>query len=75
MFGVTPVEKAAIDSWERHMAFYGYLPGQDAFRNSAERDANYAVAGLREEFKAIPALAERGRRRLDIFRTFGSALV
>jgi glutathione S-transferase len=67
LFGTVPVEKAVIDSWERHMEFDGYLPAQDAFRNSAERFANYAVAGMTEEFKAIPALAERGRRRLDIF--------
>lgn len=67
LFGKTPVEKAIIDSWERHMEFDGYLAAQDAFRNTAERFANYAVAGVAEEFKAIPALAERGLRRLDIF--------
>ena len=67
LFGKTPVEKAIIDSWERHMELDGYLAGQDAFRNTAERFANYAVAGVAEEFKAIPALAERGLRRLDIF--------
>jgi glutathione S-transferase len=60
-------EKAIIDSWERHMELDGYLAGQDAFCNTAERFANYAVAGVAEEFKAIPALAERGLRRLDIF--------
>jgi glutathione S-transferase len=67
LFGTEAVEKAIIDSWERHMEFDGYLPGMDAFRNSAERFANSAVSGMTQEFKAIPALAERGRRRLDIF--------
>jgi len=67
LFGADPQESAVIDSWERHMEFDGYLPGQDAFRNSAERFASYAVAGMTEKFKAIEELAERGKRRLDIF--------
>ena len=67
LFGIDPLEKAVIDSWERHMEFDGYLPGQDAFRNSTERFANYAIAGLTQEIVAIPALAERGKQRLDIF--------
>lgn len=67
LFGSTPLEKALVDSWDRHMEFDGYLPGQDAFRNSAERFANYAVAGVQEPVKAIPALAERGMQRIDIF--------
>lgn len=67
LFGRDAKEKAVIDSWERHMEFDGYQPGADAFRNSVDRFANYAVAGVTEEFKAIPELAERGRRRLDIF--------
>lgn len=67
LFGSDPLEKAQIDSWDRHMEFDGYLPGQDAFRNSSERFANYAVAGVKEPLAAIPALAERGMRRIDIF--------
>ena len=67
LFGSDPLEKAQIDSWDRHMEFDGYLPGQDAFRNSSERFANYAVAGVKEPIAAIPALAERGMRRIDIF--------
>ena len=49
------------------MEFDGYLPGVEAYRNSAERFANYAVAGVGEGLPAIPELAARGRRRLDIF--------
>jgi glutathione S-transferase len=67
LFGTEPREKALIDSWERHMEFDGYLPGQDAFRNSTDRFANYAVAGVQQEIKAIPDLAERGKLRIDIF--------
>jgi glutathione S-transferase len=67
LFGTEPKEKALIDSWERHMEFDGYLPGQDAFRNSDERFANYAVAGVQQEIKAIPDLAERGRVRIELF--------
>ncbi|MDG2174554.1 MAG: glutathione S-transferase family protein [Gammaproteobacteria bacterium] len=67
LFGTEPQEKALIDSWERHMEFDGYLPGQDAFRNSVERFANYAVAGVQQEIRAIPDLAQRGRVRIDIF--------
>ena len=67
LFGTDARDRALIDCWERRMEFDGYLAGVEAFRNSAERFANYAVAGVTEEFKAIPELAERGRRRLDIF--------
>lgn len=67
LFGTDPLEKAQIDSWDRHMEFDGYLPGQDAFRNSSERFANYAVAGVKEPIAAIPELAERGMQRIDIF--------
>ncbi len=67
LFGTSPREKALIDSWERRMEFDGYLPGMDAFRNTAKHFANYAIPGIREEFVAIPELVERGRRRLDIF--------
>jgi len=67
LFGSDPLGKAQIDSWDRHMEFDGYLPGQDAFRNSSERFANYAVAGVKEPIAAIPELAERGLQRIDIF--------
>lgn len=67
LMGTDPVSKATIESWQRHMEFDGVLAVGEAMRNTFPPFASRAVAGLVEEFKAIPELAERGQRRISLF--------
>lgn len=67
LFGSSPEQSAEIASWERHMEFDGYLPAQEAFRNSHPAMAQRGVAGFGSEFPAIPALAERAIKRFGLF--------
>lgn len=67
LFGKGPENIGLIASWERHMELDGYLPAQEVFRNSYAPMADRAVAGFRSGIPAIPALAERGRKRFAIF--------
>jgi glutathione S-transferase len=67
LFGHDTLSRAEIASWERHMEFDGFLAVVEIFRNSFPPFAKRAVSGVNEDFDAIPALAERGRRRVKIF--------
>ncbi|MBI2969159.1 MAG: glutathione S-transferase [Gammaproteobacteria bacterium] len=67
LLGRGALEKARIESWQRHMEFDGFWPLADFFRNTFPAFAERAVPGLAEKFPAIPELAERGRRRYEIF--------
>ena len=67
LFGTTPEEIGLIASWERHMEFDGYQPAQEAFRNSFPPMAERAIPGFATGFPAIPALAERSKKRFGIF--------
>lgn len=67
LMGTDALSKASIESCQRHMEFDGLQAAGEAFRNSFPLFANRAVAGATEEYKAIPELAERGKRRLVTF--------
>lgn len=67
LLGSDALGRARIESCQRHVEFDGFQPLLDAFRNSFPAFAERGVPGLPAGFKAIPELAERGRRRYDLF--------
>ena len=66
LFGSTPLDIAAIEQWSRRTEMEGFLPAADALRNGEPRFANRAVPG-RRDYAQIPALAERGKARCQVF--------
>ncbi len=66
LLGTTPLEKAQIISWERHMQFDGMNAVSEFFRNSMPPMAGRAVAG-RSGDPQIEALVERGKRGIGVF--------
>jgi len=66
LMGTTPLEKAMVELWLRRIEFEGYQAVVEVLRNGAERFRNRAVPSA-EAFAQIPALAERGKRRLALF--------
>ena len=67
LLGTDAKEKALIESWQRHVEFDGFTPLLECFRNSFPGFADRALPGLPPEYKAIPELAERGKRRYQLF--------
>jgi glutathione S-transferase len=66
LLGTTPLEKAEIESWQRHVEFDGFLAIGDIFRNTAPQFAKRRVAG-RTGDAAIPDLVEQARVRVTAF--------
>lgn len=66
LFGTTPLERAQVISWDRHMEHSGMQSVIYAFRNDFPDFAERGVGG-REGDKAIPELIERGRNGIKIF--------
>lgn len=66
LLGTTPVERAQVISWDRHMEHDGLNAIGEFFRNSAAPLANRALAGRTGDAQ-IPALIERGKRSAGIF--------
>lgn len=66
LLGITPAEKAAVASWNWRIEFDGLMAIAEALRNSAPSMANRALAGP-VDYAQIPALAERGRARVQQF--------
>ena len=60
LMGRNAVEKAVIESWQRHMEFDGMLSVGEFFRNSFPSFSNRGLPGVTETVKAIPALVDRG---------------
>ena len=59
-------EKALVELWQRRVELEGFQAAAEVLRNSAERFVGRAVAGP-VGYSQIPALAERGRKRLAKF--------
>lgn len=59
LFGTTPREQGLVEMWLRILEFQGYLPVQDAYRNSRPGFAGRALPGHRAGVAQIPALVER----------------
>ena len=66
LLGGTPAEKAEVAGWNWRMEFDGLMPMAEALRNSAPSMADRALPGPVNHAQ-IPALAERGLRRIDHF--------
>ena len=66
LFGAGALGKANVEMWHRRMELEGMQPTADAVRNSIEFFVNRAVAGP-IDFAQIPALANRGLKRIDLF--------
>ena len=59
-------EKALVELWQRRVELEGFQAAAEALRNSVERLVGRAVVGP-VGYSQIPALAERGRKRLAKF--------
>ena len=66
LLGATPAEKAEIASWNWRVEFEGLLAIAEALRNGSPAMANRALPGP-VDYAQIPALAERGRARVQQF--------
>ena len=66
LLGVTPAEKAEVASWNWRIEFEGLQAIAEALRNGSPAMANRALPGL-VDYAQIPALAERGRARVQAF--------
>ena len=66
LLGVTPAEKAEVASWNWRIEFDGLLAIAEALRNGSPAMANRALPGP-VDYAQIPALAERGRARVQQF--------
>lgn len=66
LLGVTPAEKGEVASWNWRIEFDGLLAIAEALRNGSPAMANRALPGP-VDYAQIPALAERGRARVQRF--------
>ena len=66
LLGVTPAEKAEVASWNWRIEFEGLMAIAEALRNGSPAMANRALPGP-VDYAQIPALAERGRARVQRF--------
>ena len=66
LFGITPAEKAEVASWNWRIEFDGLMAIAEALRNGSPAMANRALPGP-VDYAQIPALAERGRARVQLF--------
>ena len=66
LLGTTPAEKAEVASWNWRIEFEGLMAIAEALRNGSPAMANRALPGP-VDYAQIPALAERGRARVQRF--------
>lgn len=66
LMGGDALEKARVEEWLRRIELEGYQAVVEALRNSAERFKDRAVPST-TPFAQIPALAERGHKRIQVF--------
>ena len=69
LMGVNPREKAIISMWEHRMEWDGFLAVAEFLRNTVERLENRGLTGTLN-FDQIPALGERGKKRVTLFHDF-----
>ncbi len=67
LMGTDAVDKAHVESRQRHMEWDGLLPAMEAFRNSFPGFATRGLGGNVGEVSAIAELAERGKASLGRF--------
>jgi glutathione S-transferase len=66
LFGETPAEKGLVASWQREVERNGFHAVMEAFRNATPGLKGRALPGP-HDYEQIPALAERGRLRVQHF--------
>jgi glutathione S-transferase len=66
LMGRTPSEKGVVTAWQRQCERDGFYSMMEAFRNSTPGFKGRAVTGP-TDFDQIPALAERGKLRVNAF--------
>ena len=66
LLGATAQEKAIIQMWERRMELEGFAAVMETVRNKAVSLKDRAIAGP-HDYEQIPALVDRGRRRIADF--------
>jgi len=66
LLGRTPKERALVLMWNHWIEDLGFSAAAEAFRNSAPSFKDRAIPGP-ENLEQIPALAERGRKRIGLF--------
>ena len=66
LMGRTAEEKAVIEAWQRRIERDGFYAAMEVFRNSTPGLKGRALPGS-ESYDQIPALAERGRARIQLF--------
>ena len=68
LLGSSPAEKALVIMWERRMELEGFAAVMETVRNKVAGLAGRAIAGP-HAYEQIPALVERGRKRVTDFYT------
>jgi glutathione S-transferase len=66
LMGETPAEKALVTAWHRIAERDGFYAVMEAFRNSTPGLKSRGLPGS-DDYPQIPALAERGRARVQHF--------
>ena len=66
LMGSSAEERAVIAAWQRRAERDGFYAAMEAFRNRTRGLAGRAIPGP-DDYEQIPALAERGRRRVGQF--------
>jgi glutathione S-transferase len=67
LMGRTTLERAQIESWQRHMEFDGLTAVSEVVRNSIPVFSSRGLPGVTQPVPAIPALVERGTQSLRRF--------
>lgn len=67
LMGRSPLEKATIESWQRHMEFDGMVAVSEVVRNSIPVFSTRGLPGVTQPVSAIPALIERGTNSVKRF--------
>ncbi len=67
LFGRDARERALADMWERRACEEGLLALSEIFRNSHPLFAGRGVSGVAGPVPQVPALVDRGKRRIALF--------
>ena len=67
LFGMNRLDRAMVDMWERRAETESFAGVAEVFRNSAPAFADRGLPGFEEPIEQIPALIERGKKRLARF--------
>lgn len=66
LWGMDAVERARVTEWNAKIELNGLWAAAEAFRNASKGLKGRALPGP-DDFEQMPELAERGRRRVELF--------